>query len=240
VLPGLGGPGGLDRSDGGGRRPSPWSWIVGGLGAGLRVRALLGLGFPQQAYAAPDPLRIDALTPGGLLRLPGGSTAPVRAVCVLALGLAVGLLIEAMLARTRFGLSLRAVADDPAGAALCGVAVRRVVLAAFVMAGLLAGLAGVLTAPGRALSAENGAVLGLHAAAAAVLGGVGSVRGALAGGLAVGTIQALSGYAFGSGFYDLAPLVLLVAVLAVRPPAGRSAARLPARTSAARASSAAR
>ncbi|HEX8305208.1 MAG TPA: hypothetical protein VF612_10050 [Jatrophihabitans sp.] len=203
----------------GGRRPSALGWIAGGLAAGLLLRAALGIFLPQQAYALPDPLRIDALTPGGLLRLPGGSTVAVRAVCVLALGLAVGLLVDAALARSRFGLSLRAVADDPVGAALCGVSARRVVFGAFLVAGLLAGLAGVLTAPGRALAVEDGAVLGLHAAAAAVLGGVGSLRGALAGGLAVGTVQALAGYAFGSGFYDLAPLVLLVAVLAVRPPA---------------------
>jgi branched-subunit amino acid ABC-type transport system permease component len=198
---------------------SPLSWIAGGLAAGLLVRAALGLFLRQQAYALPDPLRLDALAPGGLLRLPGGSTVQVRAVCVLVLGLGVGLLAEAVLVRSRFGRALRAVADDPAGAALCGVSGRRVVFGAFLVAGLLAGLAGLLAAPGRALSVESGALLGLAAAAAALLGGIGSARGALAGGLAVGVLQSLAGYAFGSGCYDLAPLVLLVAVLVVRPPA---------------------
>ncbi|HEY0168713.1 MAG TPA: hypothetical protein VGB75_16830 [Jatrophihabitans sp.] len=232
--------GNLAGPDGGRRRLSPLSWIAGGLAAGLLLRAVLGFLLPQQAYALPDPFRIDALTPGGLLRLPGGSTVTVRAVCVLALGLAVGLLVDATLVRSRFGMSLRAVADDQVGAALCGVSARRVVFGAFLVAGLLAGLAGVLAAPGRALSVEDGALLGLHAAAAAVLGGVGSSRGALAGGLAVGTVQALAGYAFGTAFYDLAPLVLLLAVLMVRPPSGRAHALSSARTSsAARAPSAA-
>jgi hypothetical protein len=45
------------------------------------------------------------------------------------------------------------------------------------------------------------------------------LRGALAGGLAVGTVQALAGYAFGAGSYDLAPLVVLLAALALRAPA---------------------
>lgn len=215
VLPAMAGPAGTRR------RPSPMSWIAGGLAAGLLVRAVLGACLRQQAYALPDPLRLDALAPGGLLRLPGGSTLEVRALCVLVLGLAVGLLAEAVLVRSRFGRSLRAVADDPAGAALCGVSARRVVFAAFLVAGLLAGLAGLLAAPGRALSAESGALLGLDAAAAAVLGGIGSVRGALVGGLAVGALQELAGYAFGAGIYDLVPLVLLVAVLALRPPASR-------------------
>ncbi|MEO7263165.1 MAG: branched-chain amino acid ABC transporter permease [Jatrophihabitantaceae bacterium] len=217
-------------------RLTPLSWIAGGLAAGLLLRAVLGFLLPQQGYALPDPARIDALTSGGLVRLPGGSTVSVRAVCVLGIGVAVGLLVEAVLVRSRFGASLRAVADDPVGAALCGVSARRVVLGAFLVAGLLAGLAGVLVAPGRALSVDDGAVLGLYAAAAAVLGGVGSLRGALAGGLAVGTVQALAGYALGAGFYDLAPLVLLVAVLAARPPAGRARALSYGRTSSGRAS----
>lgn len=226
VLPSLSS---VSSADGGGRA-SPLSWIAGGLAAGLLLRAVLGLVLRQQAYALPDPARLDALAPGGLLRLPGGSTVQVRTLCVLALGLVVGLAAEAVLVRSRFGRSLRAVADDPVGAALCGVSARRVVLGAFLIAGLLAGLAGLLTAPGRALSVESGALLGLAAAAAAVLGGVGSARGALAGGLAVGVVQALAGYAFGAGFYDLAPLALLVAVLVVRPGRARtgSAGRTPA------------
>jgi branched-chain amino acid transport system permease protein len=224
VLPSMAGP------DGTGRRPSPLSWIAGGLAAGLLLRAVLGIYLRQQAYALPDPLRLDALAPGGLLRLPGGSTVAVRALCVLAIGLVAGLLTDAGLVRSRFGRSLRAVADDPAGAALCGVSARRVVFGAFLVAGLLAGLAGLLAAPGRAVTLESGTLLGLDAAAAALLGGIGSVRGALAGGLTVGAVQALAGYAFGAGFYDLAPLVLLVAVLAVRPPAGRARVRPTTRT----------
>ena len=227
VLPNLAGPG---------RRPSALSWIAGGLAAGLLLRAVLGLFLRQQAYALPDPLRLDVLAPGGLLRLPGGSAVEVRALCVLALGLVAGLLAEAVLARSRFGRSLRAVADDPVGAALCGVSARRVVLGAFLLAGALAGLAGLLAAPGRALSVDSGALLGLAAAAAALLGGIGSARGALAGGLAVGVVQALAGYTFGAGFYDLAPLALLVAVLVVRPPVGRTrlAGRAPGRPPASR------
>jgi branched-subunit amino acid ABC-type transport system permease component len=192
-------------------------WVAGGLAAGLLLRAVLGLLFAQQSYAVPDPLRVDALTPDGLLRLPGGNTLALRAVVVLVIGVSLGLIAERSVVRSRFGRSLRAVADDPAGAALCGVSVRRVVLGAFLVAGLLAGAAGVLAAPGRAVSVDEGAVLGLEAAAAAVLGGVGSLRGAMAGGLAVGLLQAIAGYLLGAGFYDLAPLALLVLLLAVRP-----------------------
>jgi branched-chain amino acid transport system permease protein len=202
--------------EGRGRTANVLSWIGGGLAAGLLLRAVLGYLLPQQGYAVPDPFRLDALVPAGLVRLPGGNTVAFRAIAVLVIGLAIGLIAEQSMVRSRFGRSLRAVADDPVGAALCGVSARRVVLGAFLVAGLLAGIAGMLAAPGRVLSVDDGAVLGLEAAAAAVLGGLGSLRGAIAGGLAVGLFQALAVYALGSAFYDVAPLALLVVLLAVR------------------------
>jgi branched-chain amino acid transport system permease protein len=213
VLPVVGGrlPGGRLQASG------SMAWIAGGLAAGLLVRALLGFLLPQQAYAVPDAVGLDALVPAGLLRLPGGAAVESRAVTVLLIALVISLLAQRLLVRSRFGRSLRAVADDPAQAELCGVSARRVVLGAFGVAGLLAGIAALLSAPGRALSADQGALLGLDAAAAAILGRVGSLPGAIVGGLAVGGVQALAGYALGSGSYDLAPLGLLVLVLALRP-----------------------
>jgi branched-subunit amino acid ABC-type transport system permease component len=91
------------------------------------------------------------------------------------------------------------------------------VLVAFVVAGLLAGVAGLLDAPGRAASVDDGVVLGLEGVAAALLGGLGSLRGALLGGLAVGLVQSVAVWAWGATLQDVAPLTLLVVVLALRP-----------------------
>jgi branched-chain amino acid transport system permease protein len=136
---------------------------------------------------------------------------------VLALALVAGVLAERLLVRSRFGKALRAVADDPDAAALCGVSTRRVVLLAFAAAGLLAGLAGLLVAPGRTLSVDDGVVLGLSGIAAALLGGLGSLRGALLGGLLVGVLQSLVVTAYGAAWTDVVPLGLLVVLLAFRP-----------------------
>ena len=200
-----------------GRPGDALGWVASGVAAGLLVRAVLGLLLPQQGYAVPDPLRLASLTSDGLVHLPGGTTLSARVPAVLVVGLAVGLVAERLLVRSRFGRSLRAVADDPDAAALCGVDARRVVLLAFVAAGLLAGVAGLLDAPGRAVSVDDGVVLGLEAMGAALIGGLGSLRGAVAGGLVVGLVQALAVYAGGSAFQDVAPLALLVVLLAVRP-----------------------
>ena len=128
--------------------------------------------------------------------------------------------------RSRFGRALRAVADDPDAATLCGVPTGRVVLLAFAAAGLLAGVAGLLDAPGRAVGVDDGVVLGLAGAAAALLGGLGSLRGALAGGLALGVAQQLAVTYAGPEWTDVVPLGLLVVLLAVRPQGLR--ARTPA------------
>jgi branched-subunit amino acid ABC-type transport system permease component len=212
VWPNLGNPRDPGRGDG-----DVLGWIAGGVAVGLLLREVLGLSLPQQGYAVPDPFRFDRLTSSGLVHLPGGGTVPVRAVAVFVIGLGVGVMAERVLVRSRFGRALRAVADDPDGAALCGVPTRRVVMWAFVVAGLLAGVAGVLAAPGRAISVDDGAVLGLEAAAAALLGGVGSLRGALGGGLVVGVLQASVVYVLGAGVYHVTPLALLVVLLALGP-----------------------
>jgi branched-subunit amino acid ABC-type transport system permease component len=97
------------------------------------------------------------------------------------------------------------------------VPARRVVLLAFVAAGLLAGVAGLLDAPGRTLGVDDGVVLGLAGIAAALLGGLGSLRGALAGGLALGVVQSLAVTELGAEYADVVPLSVLVVLLAVRP-----------------------
>lgn len=193
-------------------------WAIGGIAAGLLVRGVLGLVLPAQAYAVPDPLRLSGVVH------PAGTPVPVRLLAVAAVGLAVGIAADRYAVRSRLGRAMRAVADDPEAASLVGVPVDRVRLAAFALAGALAGLAGLLYAPGRALALDVGVVLGLKGAAAALIGGLGSVRGALAGGLALGVVEqaAVATPALGAAYADVLPLALLVVVLALRPQGLRS------------------
>ena len=188
-------------------------WVVGGLAAGLLVRELLGLPFAQQAYALPDPLG----SPGTLSL--GEVTVPVRALIVLAIGLAVGVLVERVLAVTGAGAVMRAVSDDREAAALLGVPTERVVLVAFLLAGALAGLAGLLIAPQSPIGLEDGVLLGLKGMAAALLGRLGSLRLAIAGGLAVGAVEGLilAAPSLGAQWADVIVLALLAVLAATRP-----------------------
>lgn len=205
-------------------------WVAAGLAAGLAVRTVLGLALPAAAYAVPDPLHLDALTSSGVLHLPGGVTVPARVGGVLAIGLALGLATDLVLVRSRTGRAMRAVADDPDAAVLMGIPTERVVLVAFAVAGLLAGAAGVLDAPGRTLPLDAGVLLGLDGAAAALLGRLGSAWGAIAGGLALGVLQqvVVAAPALGAAYVDVVPLAVLVVVLALRPEGLRATRRMPA------------
>ncbi|MDA0183377.1 hypothetical protein OJ997_23910 [Solirubrobacter phytolaccae] len=193
------------------------AWVAGALAAGLAVRELLGVAFIQEAYALPDPLG----TPG-VLGLGDGVTVPVRALEVLAIGLAAGVLVERLLALTGAGAVMRAVADDAGAAALLGVPTERVVLAAFALAGALAGLAGVLIAPAAPIGVGDGVLLGLKAITAALLFRLASLPLVLAGGLVLGAAEGLilAWPGLGARWADIAILALLAVLAATRPRGG--------------------
>jgi branched-subunit amino acid ABC-type transport system permease component len=213
VRPYLGGVGTSSRSAIG--------WVAGGIAVGLAIRAVLGLVFTRQAYAIPDPLHLSGLTSTGVVSLPGDATVPVHTFGVLAIGVVLAVVADVLVERGRFGLALRATSDDAETAALVGVPISRVVFMAFAVAGALAGVAGLLSAPtpGRSLTVDAGVILGLKGVTAAVLGGFGSVRGALVGGVVVGVIEqyAVAWSHLGAAYADVVPLGLLVVVIALRP-----------------------
>lgn len=195
-------------------------WVAATVTAGLVVREAVALVFTREAYAVADPLRL----PTTLLSLPGGGRLQVRVLLVLLIALAVGVLAERVLVRSRLGKAMRAVADDRDAAALMGVPTDRVVLVAFAAAGLLAGVAGLLSAPAGPVTVTSGVVLGLKGVAAALVGRLGSLRGALAGGLVLGVVESLavSSSWLGPEYRDVLALGVLVLVLALRPEGLRS------------------
>jgi branched-subunit amino acid ABC-type transport system permease component len=193
-----------------GRAGDVIGWAAASLAAALLIRELAGLPFTQQAHAIPDPLGTV-----GTLGVGDGVVVEGRALIVLAVGLAVGVTVERALAVTGAGAVVRAVSEDPGAAALLGVPTERVILLAFAFAGALAGLAGILIAPDAALGPADGALLGLKGVAAALIGGLISLRLALAGGLALGVLEAFTVTGLGGGWGDVVTLALLV-ILAAR------------------------
>ncbi|MFG2576472.1 branched-chain amino acid ABC transporter permease [Streptomyces sp. NPDC048481] len=145
----------------------------------------------------------------------------LAAIAVAALAIAA---VFALFRFTPWGLALRAAAEDREAAALMGVRLSRVRMLAWCLAGALAALAAVFLAafPAPGLERTTGQIA-LKAFPAAILGGLASPPGALAGSLIIGLTEALAaGYqselhVLGDGFGDVAPYAVMVAVLLVRP-----------------------
>jgi branched-chain amino acid transport system permease protein len=144
----------------------------------------------------------------------------VRMVDVIVLVSAILLMIGAdqFIRRSKLGRGIRAVAQDPETAALMGVNSTRVIQVTFLIGGLLAGAAALLYMTKIGVIKFNGGfILGVKAFTAAVLGGIGNLRGALLGGLILGVAENFGSAYFGNAWKDVVSFVLLVLVLMFRP-----------------------
>ena len=139
-------------------------------------------------------------------------------ILILVAALAMMVALDLFVGRTKFGRGIRAVAQDPESASLMGVNSTRVIQVTFLVGGLMAGVAATLymlkigsTRPGA------GFIFGVKAFTAAVMGGIGNLRGALIGGLVLGVVENWGSALFGSEWKDVVSFVLLVLILLVRP-----------------------
>ena len=169
---------------------------------------------PQPRTYAVDPYKVYVI---GSARLSG---AQGIAIVVAAVGI---VLIGLLIAGTGVGRMMRALADDLPLAAVAGVRTGRVIVAAWIVSGLLAGLAGVLAGLVQtSFDPQLGFTLLLPIFAAVVLGGIGNVYGALAGGLALGLAMELSTWTELAGgvnptYKPVVAFGALVLVLLLRP-----------------------
>jgi branched-chain amino acid transport system permease protein len=126
--------------------------------------------------------------------------------------------LDQLVSRTKIGRGIRATAQDPEAAVLMGVSIDNIVRITFLLGGAMAGVAAALYV----MEIENtdyrvGFVLGIKAFTAAVLGGIGNLRGALMGGIVLGLVENWGAIFLGSQWKDVIAFVILVAVLMFRP-----------------------
>jgi len=145
-------------------------------------------------------------------------------IIIMALAIMAGLML--LVHRTRLGRAMRAVAENQHAAQLMGVDVNRVISVTFMLGSALAAIAGLMVSTNYGLAHYYmGFLLGLKAFTAAVLGGIGNLRGAMLGGLLLGLIESLgAGYIgdltggfMGSQYQDVFAFFVLIAVLVFRP-----------------------
>ena len=195
------------------RRGAPrLAYLISAIGMSLFLSYLVQVWRGVNPETYPSTLRPVVVFQLGSVRL--FNTDAIIIVSALAMVVALELFIR----RTRTGRALRATAQDPEAAALMGVNIDRIVSITFLLGGMLAGGAGLLFGMAFGRTQWNiGFLPGIKAFTAAVLGGIGSIRGALAGGLVLGLMENISAGCFGTQWRDVVAFVLLVVVLMVRP-----------------------
>jgi branched-chain amino acid transport system permease protein len=170
-------------------------------------------------------LAFPALLPNTSHLLGGAVINDVQIIIVLTAIMVMAALLL-LVHRTKLGRAMRAVAENPSAAMLMGVDINAVISITFMTGSALAALAGVMVSANYSIvHYYMGAILGLKAFTAAVLGGIGNLRGAMLGGLLLGLIESLgagyigdlSGGFFGSNYQDVFAFFVLIAVLIFRP-----------------------
>jgi branched-chain amino acid transport system permease protein len=145
---------------------------------------------------------------------------PVTTIDALVIGSALLMMValDQFVGRSRLGRGIRAVAQDPESAALMGVNSVRVVQLTFFLGGLMAGAAATLYMIRIGVTRfDAGFILGVKAFTAAVMGGIGNLRGALVGGLVLGVAENYGSAIIGTEWKDVVAFILLVVILLFRP-----------------------
>jgi branched-chain amino acid transport system permease protein len=211
--------------------------LITAIGVSIILQHLAMLVWSRNVLAFPQIIPITTYTVAG---------ATVTGVQLAIVGLCFAMMagLAALVYRTRLGTAMRATAQNPQVARLMGVDVNRVIAATFVIGAALGAVAGVMVGTYYGVAQYTmGSVLGLKAFAAAVLGGIGNIPGAMVGGLLLGVVEALgAGYIgdltdlcnygigpaascadgghfvlFGSNYQDVFAFVVLILVLVFRP-----------------------
>jgi branched-chain amino acid transport system permease protein len=200
--------------------------LISGLGVSLLLQTVAMLIWSRNPQVFPQLLPLDAIevTAGDATHAPAITNMTAIITVLVAMLVMGGLLL--LVERTRLGRSMRAVAENPQVASLMGINPNGVIVLTFAIGGGLAALAGIMMASNYG-SAHfyMGFLPGLKAFTAAVLGGIGNLKGAMLGGILLGLIEALgTGYmgeltdgVFGSSYQDVFAFMVLIAVLVLRP-----------------------
>lgn len=185
------------------------AWVMSTIGFGIIVQNTALAVWGPGSMSMPSPLGDN------VIRFAGAGIRP-QELLVLAVTAVVMVALDYVLRRTRIGKAVRAVAANKSAAALMGINVGAIVVLAFVVSSGLAGLAGLLIAPITTASVFMGLAIALKAFSSAIVGGLTSPRGCIAGGFLLGCIEALVGL-WRAELREITIFALIILVLVIKP-----------------------
>ena len=184
--------------------------VIVTIGASVAMRGAAQVAWGRNFYSIPTFVGSDPIQIGEVTVMP-------QAILILFVALAIVAALDLFFRRSRFGKAMVAAAINPVAASLMGIELKHVYAVTFLIAGLLGTIAGLLITPLALIQFESGLMFGLKGFAAAIVGGLGSVTGAILGGLLLGVAEALNAGYVSSAYKDAIAFMLLVGVLLLKP-----------------------
>ena len=181
------------------------------IGIGYVARGLVTMipAIGTETHTMPVPYKDQTWNVGGLV-------LNVEQMVVIAATVVLSAALFALFRYSRVGIAMQASSQNQLAAYYMGIPVKRLNGLVWGLAAAVAAIAGVLLAPITFVYANMG-FIGLKAIPAAVVGGFGSLPGAIVGGLVIGVVESLSGFYLPEGFKDIAPYVVVLIMLVVKP-----------------------
>ncbi len=184
--------------------------IIGTVAIGITLQNAALLAFGSWPFRLPSPFE-------GMMIEIGSAVISVHAVAVVVATALMIFLLWLLFHRTAIGIAMRAVAQDPKAARLMGLRVQLLLAFSWILGAVLAGVAGLMLGPMWFADVNMGDPIALKAFAATVIGGFGSLPGAIAGGLFVGLSEVLGASYISSAYKDLIAFGIMILFLLVRP-----------------------
>ena len=195
------------------RGASPLAVLITAIGVSYFLQNMALLIFGSQAKSFTSIVNLPALTLAG-----GKITISAETIVTIIVSLIIMVSLTLFVNKTKPGRAMLAVSEDKGAAQLMGVNVNATISLTFAIGSGLAAVAGVLLCSAYpTLSSQTGAMPGIKAFVAAVLGGIGSIPGAVIGGVLIGVIEILSRSYISSQLADAIVFAVLIIVLLVKP-----------------------
>lgn len=183
--------------------------VIATFALGLIIRAVIRIHWQDNVFFLPAPYAGPAFAAGPLRINPSY-------LVIIGCTVALVVLLVLFFQRSKLGKAMRAVAFNQTAARLMGISVNTVFGSAWALSAAIGALAGLLLAPVIGINPELGHLI-VKALIAAVIGGFGSLGGAVFGGLLLGILETYAGAFFGAAFKEIIPFAILIAILLVRP-----------------------
>ena len=199
------------------RNASRLSALITAIGMSLGLQNLAQLIWKADQRSFPNDTLPAFFLSENAISLPGGADLPYRDLFIIMLALVLMVALNRLIHLTKIGKSMRACAQNKIAANLMGVNTNQVIAITFAIGSALGAVAGVMVGLRETVEPMMGYYKGVAAFAAAVLGGIGNITGAMLGGILIGLAEALGAGYINSSYRLAIAYIIMIVVILIRP-----------------------